>query len=130
MKILIADDNEPLHNLLSIIIHSIGYETDSAYDGKEALEKVKANQYDILFIDYKMPEINGFDVARRLREHESINDIDSSYIVSISGLIDEFSEEYINLVSEYDEIIYCFINKPFNYQEIENAIHNMRHLYQ
>ena len=67
MKILIADDDRVLHKLLSLIIGKIGYETESAYNGEEALQMATENEYDFLFIDLNMPKMNGFEVLERLK---------------------------------------------------------------
>lgn len=125
MNILIADDDITLHNLLSIIIQRIGYESNSAFDGEETFAKTCASHYDIIFLDYNMPYINGFEVARMIRKHESENHITPAYIVFISSFYDQFTEQYDYLIRENDSTINKFIHKPLNYRDIELVIKSL-----
>ena len=66
--VLIAEDN-PLNQLLIATImdkEAIGY--DIANDGVEAIELLKKNNYDILFLDIQMPRLNGWETAKIIRE--------------------------------------------------------------
>ena len=62
-------DDEPLNvDLLEQELGDLGYVTDSAYGGKEALEKVAANQPDLILLDVMMPDIDGITVCRMLKD--------------------------------------------------------------
>ena len=66
-KILVVDD-EPDHcALVQRVLEKAGFEVDVAYDGRECLDKVKANPPDAIVLDVVMPEIDGLTVCRALK---------------------------------------------------------------
>lgn len=63
MKILVADDDKEIVELLSIYLQNEGYEPVKAYDGKDALSKVRANpDIELLILDIMMPEVDGMQI--------------------------------------------------------------------
>lgn len=71
-KILLADDDIELSDMLIEYLNSEGFEVDPAFDGKMTLQMLRSKQYDLLVLDVMMPEMNGFDVLRELRTTSSI----------------------------------------------------------
>ena len=67
-KALVVDDNEFNLKVAKGFLHLSQIETDIAYSGKEAIELVKENDYDIIFMDYMMPEMDGIETTKRIRE--------------------------------------------------------------
>lgn len=65
--ILIVDDNPDILDVLTITLQSDGYAVTEAKNGKEAVEKVKQSPPDLIILDYMMPEMNGHEVARALK---------------------------------------------------------------
>lgn len=61
-KVLIVDDERSIRNVLRDILTTEKYEVDEAKDGEEALEKIKASDYDVVLCDVKMPKIDGLEV--------------------------------------------------------------------
>ena len=69
MKILIADDDKEIVELPSIYVHNEGYEAVKAYDGKEALSKVRTiPDIELLILDIMMPEMDGMQVVKRIKK--------------------------------------------------------------
>lgn len=66
-KALVVDDTKSIRLLLTTCLETMGYEVSSAINGEEALKLFQNNDYDIAFIDIKMPEISGTEVLRRIR---------------------------------------------------------------
>jgi len=66
-RLLIAEDEASLRDILRFQLQSVGYEVHEAVDGKEALEKVGALQPDLVLLDVMMPQVDGYDVCRKLR---------------------------------------------------------------
>jgi PleD family two-component response regulator len=66
-RLLVAEDEASLRDVLRFQLQSVGYEIHEAVDGKEALEKVGALQPDLVLLDVMMPQVDGYDVCRRLR---------------------------------------------------------------
>ena len=65
-KILIADDDPPLRGLLRLVAARAGFEVDTAANGAEALEKLKANTYSVAVIDLMMPWMSGYELIENL----------------------------------------------------------------
>jgi len=114
MKILLVDDHTLFRNGLKMLLDTLpGYEvTGEASNGKEFLELIRKNQYDIIFLDIEMPEINGIEAAKRALE---INPALKIITLSMYG-----DEEY------YDQMVDAgakgFLLKNTNLQEVKTAI--------
>ncbi len=67
-SILIVDDNSSLCQTLSSILGRKGYAVTTAQDGPEAIEKVKKNPFDMIFMDIKMPLMDGVETYRRIKK--------------------------------------------------------------
>ncbi len=63
-KILIVDDDEFILRFFMLILQGKGYSTDTAKTGKEALERINTQSYDVALIDVILPDINGLDLLR------------------------------------------------------------------
>lgn len=66
-KILIADDEEDIVDIISIYLESEGYEVITASDGFETLEKAEYESPHLIILDIMMPKLDGFEVCRRIR---------------------------------------------------------------
>lgn len=66
-KILVVEDDESLRQLYVDILTQEGYMVESAKDGLEGLEKLKKGGWDLALLDIVLPEINGFEIARRVK---------------------------------------------------------------
>ena len=71
-RILLADDDVELADMLVEYLDQEGFEVDTVHDGKAALEKALTDQYELIVLDVMMPELNGFDVLRQLRTHSQV----------------------------------------------------------
>lgn len=74
-KILIVEDEESLLKLESILLTSKGYEVEGVADGLAAMEAIKKSQPDLVLLDIMLPEIDGFEVCRRIKEDPDTRDI-------------------------------------------------------
>ena len=71
LRILVADDSEDNRFLISSYLKLLPYQLDFAENGAIALEKLRKNAYDLALVDVHMPEMDGYAVARNVRDHES-----------------------------------------------------------
>ena len=67
-KVLVVDDEKLIVKGIRFSLEQDGMEVDCAYDGEEALQKVKDNTYDIILLDVMLPKLSGFEVCQQIRE--------------------------------------------------------------
>ncbi len=72
--ILVVDDDELVRVALNELLKPEGYEVHLAPGGAEALKKLDQNGYDLLMLDIIMPEMDGFELCRKIREREDYRD--------------------------------------------------------
>lgn len=106
-RILIADDNKQITNILSSYAKNDGYTPIVAYDGKEALEKFRSENIDICLLDVMMPILDGFDLCRAIRKESNVPII----MVTAKG---EDYERIMGLDIGADD----YIVKPFSPAEV------------
>ncbi len=68
--ILIAEDDRNANKWMSAVLRAEGYTVTSAFDGREALEKLERHQFDLIVADVMMPHIDGYELTRMLRESQ------------------------------------------------------------
>jgi two-component system nitrogen regulation response regulator GlnG len=111
-RILVADDEESMRWVLSKALKRKGFEVDLAPDGRQALELIKDNCYDLAILDIKMPGINGLDLLDKVRE------LKSDLLVVI--MTAEASMK--NAVEAMKRGAYDYITKPFDLDVIDAII--------
>ncbi|MGM0441340.1 MAG: response regulator transcription factor [Elusimicrobiota bacterium] len=74
-KILIVDDEKNITQLMKLMVEAEGYEGLVAHDGKEALDKIKAEEIDLMLLDLMMPRVNGYEVLEKLRSWNKLKDL-------------------------------------------------------
>ena len=70
IRILLVDDEPDLVQMVSVRLKAAGYEVSTAYDGQEALEKVRQAQPDLMILDLMLPKLDGYKVCRLLKFDE------------------------------------------------------------
>lgn len=113
MKVLVVDD-EPLV-VWSIVkaIEPMKHYVDWAFNGKEAIERIKNNVYDLLITDYKMPDITGVEVIKRIREVNSL-----VKVIVITAYRNE--NELIDAVK--NNLVNKMIEKPYVLDDVLKSI--------
>ena len=106
IKILIADDEPDIVEIISFHLEKAGYIVASAKDGSEAIEKAKQFQPDCIILDIMMPKRNGFEICEYLRSNK---EFDNTFIVLLTALNDEASH-IKGLELGGDD----FVNKPIS----------------
>lgn len=72
MRILVADDDKEICDLLEIYIKNEGFEVEKAYDGQQVLDKLKETEIDCLILDVMMPKKTGLEVVKEIRQDSAL----------------------------------------------------------
>jgi DNA-binding response OmpR family regulator len=113
-RILIADDNENIREALTYLLEDEGYKLWMAKDGAEALREVRNVHPDILFLDIMMPEMNGYDVCRIIKNDPELS---KTYVIMLTAK-GQVAEQERGKEAGADE----YIVKPFSPMEILTKI--------
>jgi adenylate cyclase len=108
-KILVVDDLPQNVRLLQAVLTSHGYAVTSASSGREALDRVEGELPDLVLLDIQMPEMDGYEVCRRLRQDPATQFLPIVLVTSSD------SEVRVNAIEAGAD---DFITKPFNQQEL------------
>ncbi|GJL79206.1 MAG: hypothetical protein NPINA01_21950 [Nitrospinaceae bacterium] len=114
VKALVVDDNEQNREVLSQILNSAGIQVWTAVNGKDALEQVRLQSPDVVFMDLRMPVMDGFKALENLKKEFGSNKIKT---VAISASAFEHQRES-TLMKGFDD----FIPKPFHIEDIFNCL--------
>ncbi|NES06964.1 MAG: response regulator, partial [Okeania sp. SIO2F4] len=108
--ILIVDDNLPNLKVLATLLKNNNYQVRKAIDGESALLSVKTDIPDLILLDIKMPELDGYQVCERLKANPNTQEIP---IIFISALNEVFDKVKAFEVGGID-----YITKPFQEEEV------------
>jgi two-component system, OmpR family, response regulator ResD len=106
-RILVVDDEERIRKLLRMYLNREEFEIDEAADGKMALDKALHNSFDLILLDLMLPEMDGIEVCRRLREKKATPVI----MITAKG-------EETNRVQGFEVGADDYVVKPFSPREV------------
>ena len=118
-RILIAEDERDIRELITITLEFSGFEVVEARDGKEALEIISAdNTFDLIIMDGRMPRMTGYEACRAIKDNASTSHIPIVFLSAkgqqsevdegrAAGAIDYILKPFdpLNLVSKINEIL-------------------------
>lgn len=108
MKILLAEDEAQLNRVVTVAMQKSGYEVDSVFNGKEAVDKVKENAYDVIIMDIMMPVMDGLEAVKEIRAMG-----DKTFIVMLTAK-SEIDDKVTGLDVGADD----YLTKPFSLKEL------------
>ena len=114
MKILVVDDERVLVKGIKFNLENEGYQVETAYDGRAAVDLAKNNDYDLIILDLMMPEIDGLEACMRIREFSNVP------IIMLTARSED-ADKIIGFESGADD----YITKPFNILELKARIRAM-----
>ena len=106
-KILIVDDEKEISELLAIYLKNDGYDVEIAFDGEEALKKVKGQPPDAMILDIMLGDMDGFSLCQKIRENYFFP------ILMLTSKID-LGDKILGLTVGADD----YMTKPFNPLEV------------
>lgn len=107
-NILLIEDNPEIQEMLNMHFPELGYNLDTASDGKTGLQMAIENQYDLIILDLMLPKLDGFEVCRRIR------DVKKGLPVLILSARSEEIDKVLGLELGADD----YLTKPFSIREL------------
>ena len=118
-RILVVDDEPDFATLVQGNLEKEGYLVDVAYNGVEGLEKVRGNRPDAIVLDVMMPEKDGYEVCKELKDDEGLCDIPVVLLTAVASHVTSTRYTHADGMStEADD----YIAKPASAEEITNSI--------
>ena len=110
-RVLVVDDEKLIVKGIKFSLEQDGMEVDCAYDGEEALEYARKNEYDIVLLDLMLPKIDGINVCQQIREFSDMP------IIMLTAKGDDM-DKIMGLEYGADD----YITKPFNILEVKARV--------
>ena len=110
-RILLVDDEPLIIKGLKYTLEKDGFETESAYDGEQALQKFQEGNFDLILLDVMLPKLDGISVCQKIREHSNVPII----MLTAKG---EDMDKILGLEYGADD----YMTKPFNILEVKARI--------
>ena len=110
-RVLVVDDEKLIVKGIRFSLEHEDFEVECAYDGEEALEKVKEKPFDIILLDVMLPKLTGFEVCQQIREFSDVP------IIMLTAKGDDM-DKILGLEYGADD----YITKPFNILEVKARI--------
>jgi len=121
-KILLVDDDVEFCEATKLLLESRAYDVVLAHDGKEGLEKVRAEKPDLVILDVMMPEMNGYDVCVVLKADQELKKIPVILLTAVDQAL--FKTTYtrvMGLITEADD----YIAKPVEPAELVKRVEDL-----
>lgn len=116
-KILVAEDSSVIQNLTKKILTLQNYQISAVKNGKQVIEKLDKEQFDLILMDIHMPQMDGMECARTIRQ--MTGDISKIPIIAITGNANNYSMDDFKAAG-----INEFIPKPLNYDNLVTVVNN------
>jgi CheY-like chemotaxis protein len=115
LKILVVDDDALGRRLMHLILTKEGHRVDVAANGLEAVEAVKQNRFDIVFMDLNMPDMGGMEASRKIRDWE--NGDSHTFIVALTA-------SYLPEIGQslFDSGMDNYISKPLDVAQVQRLL--------
>ena len=114
-KLLLLEDDMALNETVVDYFESLDYVVDSVYDGNSALDAIYENNFDLLLLDVNVPDINGFEILKSIREQDISTP--AIFITSLNSMTD--------LENGYDSGCDDYIRKPFALKELKLRVESI-----
>ena len=111
-KILVVDDEPDFSRLFASVLTEMGYEVSTASGGRQGLLKIRENPPDILFLDVKMPQVDGLECLRRIRKTKR------KFVIVVMTAYGDIESARKAMRLGADE----YISKPFDLDDLKHLV--------
>lgn len=112
--ILVVDDSSTVRKFVSVSLSMQGFQVVTACDGMDALEKLPAQKIDLVITDLNMPNMDGFELIKSLRESTAYKELP---IVILTSLSDSLSKK-----RSVELGVHSFLKKPFSLEKVQYEV--------
>ncbi len=116
-RVLVVDDSEVLHKVLSRALTGAGHEVEIAASGEECLERARAEPPEVIFLDIVLPGMNGFETLQQLRKDPAMADVP---VVMISDNPQATEQFFLGQIGAED-----FLPKPFHPEDVSACLQRL-----
>ncbi len=121
-RILVVDDEPDFASIVQTNLKKEGFDVEVAYDGVEAIAKVKANPPDAIVLDVMMPEKDGYEVCAELKHDEKYSDIPIVMLTAVADHVGSTRYSHADGMSmEADD----YLPKPASADEITQSVKSL-----
>jgi CheY-like chemotaxis protein len=113
--ILFADDDPDIRELVQVLLHEAGVRVSTSDDPAEVLELVATTHFDVVVLDYWMPQVTGLELCRQIRTFDQ-----STPILICSGAVTQADRDAIMLAGAQG-----YVAKPFNTNDLIRALRSV-----
>ena len=111
-RVLIVDDEPSVRSAIQMMLKYYGYNAQAVDSGDKALALCETNRFDLVITDYMMPEMNGGELAFRIKQRWP-----KQKIIMVTAFAEDFLAD-----SEHAGLLDCVLSKPFSLAELHAAI--------
>jgi len=111
-KILVVDDEEALRTVLSAELEGEGYQVSTAADGEEAIKIIGSQQFHLILLDIKMPNVDGFEVLKHVKQHQP-----ATKVIMLTGFADLKNAIESKKLGAED-----FVSKPYDLVDLLTTV--------
>ena len=112
MRVLVIEDEADIREIVCEFLSILDVDYLSASNGKEAFEIIEKENFDIVFTDLKLPDINGMKIIEKIKESDT-----NTFLAVISGFCEEMIKE-----KAFRAGVDYYIEKPFSFKEISEVL--------
>ena len=112
--VLVIDDSPTITKVVQLVLTKAGYQVQTAADGEQGLQAVRAQRPDLILLDFVMPRMNGYQFCRELTADPKLRDIP---VILMSAKGDQVGERFVKVMGIVD-----YITKPFSPEAITAVV--------
>jgi len=119
-KIIVVEDDPDINKLIAYNLRKEGFIVEQAFDGDEALEKLRSEHFNIVILDIMLPGINGFDICQEIKERDNPS---QSFIIVISARSSSQDKLHAHILGAD-----CYLSKPFRVATLVGIIKELQEM--
>lgn len=116
--ILVAEDDEDSRVMLRVFLENKGYHVIEAGNGLEAIKKAQIENPDLILMDLNLPELNGIDATRQIRQNDNLSDVP----IIANSADGNFGINFFLNLNNFDRGFISYLTKPLNLDELSEQI--------